>query len=198
MFFSIAKRSMILFVFFGLTSCIEIDGKRIFADKKDEGVISATIDGKAFEVESGSGIFSKEVVIAELEEGADFFLLTVYGVKVRSGGNALAFGFKLGGKNLEDVEINSDYTEWTLIEDSDINFEGAMGAVELRKSVKSEDHIYKASSNHTGIMSLIISEIDLEKRLISGVYNYVARDQNNGTEVEVQDGVFNSIEWSLK
>jgi len=195
MILSILKRTFILLVLFGLVSCIDINGVNIFPNRKDDGVISAILNGDQFEVESGKGILASEHVIAEMELRDDSFLLTVYGIRVKDGGKALALGFKIGGKNLEELSSGSEFTEWNLIENSEVNFEGAMGAVEMRNSVKSKDHLYQASSNHTGEMELLITEIDVNKKLISGKFSFSALDDENGTLIEVENGTFDSIKW---
>lgn len=195
MILSILKRAFILLVLFSLVSCIDINGINIFPNRKDDGVISAILNGDRFEVESGKGILASEFVIAEMENRDDSFLLTIYGIRVKDSGKALAVGFKLGGKSLEDITSGDEFSKWNLIENSEVNFEGAMGAVEMRKSVKSEDHLYQASSNHTGEMELIITDIDVERKLISGRFSFSALDEENGTLIEVENGTFDSIKW---
>ncbi|MBN3519078.1 hypothetical protein JYB62_03605 [Algoriphagus lutimaris] len=195
MILSILKRAFILLVLFSLISCIDINGVNVFPNRKDKGVISATLNGDQFEVESGKGILASEFVVSEMKNRDDYFLLTIYGIRVKDGGKALAFGFKIAGINLEELARGSKFSEWNLIKNSEVNFEGAMGAVEMRKSVKSEGHLYQASSNHTGEMELIITDIDVNKKLISGRFSFTALDEVNGTLIEVENGTFDNIKW---
>lgn len=159
--------------------------------------ISASINDQVFEVEGGKSILDSEFVIAEMVEDQDHFLLTVYGVQVADTKEVTAMGFKLGGKSLDELEVGKEYSEWELIENSEVNFEGVMGAVEKRTSPNSDDHIYKASSNHTGEISFIINEIDIENKTISGEFNYKAKDKDSGTLLEVRNGKFEKIEWVI-
>ncbi|MBN3582171.1 hypothetical protein JYB64_07210 [Algoriphagus aestuarii] len=185
--------SIISLILIAVVSCQEV--LDILPANSSEEIISATINDQVFEVEGGKSILDSEFVIAEMVEDQDHFLLTVYGVQVADTKEVTAMGFKLGGKSLAELEIGKEYTSWQLLKNSEVNFEGVMGAVEKRTSPNSDDHIYKASSNHTGEISFIIHELDIENKSISGVFNYKAKDKDKGTVLEVNNGKFEKIEW---
>jgi len=179
-----------------VNGCISVDD--LVADKKNEGTISCMVNGELFEVEGGKGLAASEHLLADMVKEDGSFLLTVFGVKVQEDKKGLAIGFKLGGEKVADVNPGDVFTEWEVLDEVEGTFEGAMGGVEERESVSTPDHLLKASSNHTGEMSLTIDAIDTVEQRISGTFSFTAKDKENGTIMEIKDGVFENVRWEEK
>lgn len=169
-----------------------------FPESDKKGKITCKVNGEEFAAAGNKGLAAMDFIAAEMEREGNSFLLTVVGVTQYDGGGALAVGFKLGGHSLADIQPGTTLTEWNYDESVIGNFEGTMGGVEERASVKSEEAKYKASSNHADLMSLTVTEFDTLENKLSGTFYFEAKDQQNGTEIEVTDGVFSNVEWTDK
>ncbi|WP_439488210.1 hypothetical protein [Algoriphagus sp.] len=188
----------IILFFFAMSvfvSCMPID--ELF-EKDNEGKISCIINGEPYEVEGGKSILSSEILRSELTRREGHFLLTIYGIKPVEDNKGLAIGFRIGGIDVADLKPDDVFTEWEVLDEEEGNFVGAMGGVEERTSGNTDYHELKASSNHTGDITLTISEIDTVGRLISGTFHFTAKDQISGDVQEVTDGVFEKIKWVEK
>ncbi len=183
---------LILSVF---VSCMPVD--ELF-EKDEEGKISCVINGEPFEVEGGKSILSSEILRSELTRSEGHFLLTIYGIRPVEDNKGLAIGFRIGGIDLAELKSEDVFTKWEVLDEDEGTFVGAMGGVEERTSGSSEVHELKASSNHTGDIMLKISEIDTVGQLISGTFNFTAKDQISGEVQKVTDGVFEKIKWVEK
>ena len=176
-------------------SCIPVE--EILPDKNDNGIFSCNLNGELFEAEGGKGILSNELIIADLEESEDSFLLTVFGVNIVEDGAGLAVGFKIGGKQLNELKPG-EVGAWTLIEGEEDVFQGTMGGVEKRSSINSDEYEFRASSNNSGNITLTLTEVDLENQTISGVFEFTAMDDESGEKFTVTDGEFSQVKWNLK
>lgn len=192
---------MILFFLIssGIGGCSLVDEG--LSTKSNEGTISCLMNGEPFEVEGGKGLLASEFVKAEMEKSEDYFLLTVYGIRVleeEGEKRGLAVGFKLGGERLMDISQGDTFSKWEALDEIEGTFEGAMGGVEERKSESADEHLLKASSNHTGKMSMTVTAIDTLDQLISGTFHFTAKDQESGEVIEVTEGAFENIKWVNK
>ncbi|WP_339865442.1 hypothetical protein [uncultured Algoriphagus sp.] len=169
--------------------------ENIFPDKDNDGVIIANLNEIPFEAEGGKGFLAKEFLKAELEESEDYYLLTVYGIRVQDDKKALALGFQLAGNDISEITAGSTYSNWVLLDEKAGKFEGAKGAVEMRNSVKSDNSVFKASSFYTGEIKLTITEIDLSKREFSGSFQFSALDSQVDTLFQVTEGNFENVKW---
>jgi len=169
-----------------------------FPETDEKGKISCKVNGEQFEAAGNKSIAAMDFIAAEMEREGNTFLLTVVGVSQYDGGGALAVGFKLGGHSLADIQPGTTLTEWNYDESIIGDFEGAMGGVEERTSVNSDEAKYKASSNHADLMSLTVTEFDTLQKKLSGTFYFKAKDQYIGTEIEVTEGVFSNVEWTDK
>lgn len=195
MFKQFIKRSFFLFfLLLGLGGCLsELD---ILPDKSDLEKLSCLVDGEPFEATSGKGLLAVDFIRTDMQQTDDYFLLTVFGVTVQNGGEALAVGFKLGGSDPEDIEPGNTYTAWVAFEDVEGAFEGAMGGVEKRKSVTSNEALFKAGSSPSGEISLTVTAIDLDERKISGTFQFTAHgEEDSDIRIEVTEGIFENIKW---
>jgi hypothetical protein len=143
---------------------------------------------------NGKGLFAVDFVRTELVEEETNFLLTVFGGELLDDGAALAVGFRLGGDKLADLQEGDTFDSWEL-DESDGAHKGVMGGVEQRPSVNSEEHDFRASSNHTGDVSLTITAIDHANKKISGEFHFTALDNENNVRVEISEGKFENIYW---
>lgn len=197
MFVQIKKISFLLsFLCLGLNGClssIDVNGD---LDELGAERIVCLVDGKPFEAVNGKGLLAVDFVMTELVEGNDNFLLTIYSVELLEEGGALAVGFKLAGKKITDLKAGDTFTTWTAIDTANEVYSGAMGGVEQRTSLQTDEHIFKASSNHTQEMNLTITEIDHVAKQVSGTFRFVALDDENNTKVEVTEGEFLNISWA--
>jgi hypothetical protein len=169
-----------------------------FPESDAKGKISCRVNGEAFEAAGNKSIAAMDFVVAEMEREGNTFLLTVVGVSQHDGGGALAVGFKLGGYSLADIQAGTTLTQWNYDESIIGDFEGVMGGVEERASANSDEAKYKASSNHADLMSLTVTEFDTLQKKLSGTFYFKAKDQYNGTEVEVTEGKFSNLKWTDK
>lgn len=193
MFIRFVKSSSFLLLLLGLGGCLS--DLELVPEKENQEVLACLIDGKPFEATSGKGLLAVDFIRTELLEDENSFLLTVFGVRMQDNGEALAVGFKLGGKNLQDIQPGDTFTEWLPMENVEGAFEGAQGGVEKRKSATSSENIYQAGSHHTGNISLTITAIDLKAKRISGTYHFTARDIEKDIQLEVTQGSFENIQW---
>lgn len=190
----VKRTSILLILLAGLGGCISsLD--EILPEKDSSKTLSCLIDGKPFKAAGDQGLLADDFIITEMVEDENSFLLTVFGVNIEDNGEALAVGFMLAGRNLKDIEQGDTFTEWVPLDDVEGVFEGAMGGVEKRKSPTSNDPIYKAGSNHSGKMSLTVSDIDLVGKKISGTFQFSAKDDENNILLEVTQGSFENIDW---
>lgn len=167
-----------------------------FPESDKKGKITCMVNGKEFEAAGNKSIAAMDFIVAEMQREGSAFHLTVAGVSQHDGGGALAVGFKIGGYSLADVQPGTTLTEWNYDEAIVGDFVGAMGGVEQRESVKSEEAKFKASSNHADLMSLTVTEFDTVQKKLSGTFYFEAKDQYNGAEIEVTEGTFSNIQWT--
>lgn len=191
MFNHFVKRSF-FFLLLGLGGCLsDLD---ILPDKYQEK-LSCLVDGEPFEATSGKGLLAVDFIRTEMQQTEDYFLLTVFGVTIQDGGEALAVGFRLGGSDPEDIQPGNIYTTWVALEDVEGAFEGAMGGVEKRKSVTSNETLFKAGSSPSGEISLTVTAIDLAEKKISGTFQFSAQGEDSDIRIEVTEGTFENIQW---
>jgi hypothetical protein len=194
------KRTSVLFILLvPLGGCLDaLDSVDILPNKANRETINCLVDGVPFEATSGKGLLAVDFVKTEMQQDENSFLLTVFGVNMQDNGEALAVGFRLGGRNIGEIQPGDTFTEWVPIEDAEGPFEGAMGGVEKRKSATSEEYIFKAGSNHTGEISLTVTAIDLAERRISGTFQFTAQDVENDILLNVTEGDFENIQWEVE
>lgn len=200
MFERFIERSITLILLLGaLGGCIDsLESVDILPNKTNRETINCLVDGVPFEATSGKGLLAMDFVKTEMQQDENSFLLTVFGVNMQDNGEALAVGFRLGGRNIEDIQPGDTFTEWVPIEDAEGPFEGAMGGVEKRKSATSEEYIFKAGSNQTGEIRLTVTAIDLAEKRISGTFQFTAQDVENDILLDVTEGDFENIQWKLE
>jgi hypothetical protein len=183
---------LLLFVSFSLAGCLPFTD--FTNDESEQVKVTCLVDGRPFEAVNGKGLFAVDFVRTELVEEETNFLLTVFGGELLDDGAALAVGFRLGGDKLADLQEGDTFDSWEL-DESDGAHKGVMGGVEQRPSVNSEEHDFRASSNHTGDVSLTITAIDHANKKISGEFHFTALDNENNVRVEISEGKFENIYW---
>lgn len=192
------KKSLHVLIGLGLTfsvgACDLIQD--FFPEGNKEGKITCRVDGESFEAAGKKNLTAMDFIIAEMQQEGETFLLTVFGVSQYEGG-ALAVGFKIAGYKLEDLQPGMTLTDWNYNEDIVGSFDGVMGGVERRASAGSEEALFKASSNHSDQMSLTITAIDLNQNKISGTFFFHAKDKDNGKFLEVTEGKFTNVQWTV-
>jgi hypothetical protein len=183
---------LVLFISFSLVSCFSISDLK--NEINEEEKLTCLVDGKPFEAVNGHGLFAVDFVRTELVEEETNFLLTVFGGELLDDGAALAVGFRLGGDNLSDLQVGDVFDSWEL-DENDGAHKGVMGGVEQRPTINSDEHDFRASSNHTGDVSLTITDIDFTNKRISGEFYFTALDDENNVRVEISEGKFENIYW---
>lgn len=183
---------LVLFVSFSLVSCFSLSDLK--NEINEEEKLTCLVDGKPFEAVNGQGLFAVDFVRTELVEEETNFLLTVFGGELLEDGAALAVGFRLGGDNLSDLQVGDVFDSWEL-DENDGAHKGVMGGVEQRPTINSDEHDFRASSNHTGNVSLTITDIDFTNKRISGEFYFTALDDENNMRVEISEGKFENIYW---
>lgn len=193
------RPSILLMLLVALGGCIDsLDSVDILPNKADRETINCLVDGVPFEATSGKGLLAMDFVKTEMQQDENSFLLTVFGVNMQDNGEALAVGFRLGGRSIEDVQAGDTFTGWVPIGDAEGPYEGAMGGVEKRKSATSDEYVFKAGSNHTGEISLTVTAIDLAEKRISGTFQFTAKDVENDVLLDVTEGDFDNIQWKVE
>jgi len=190
--------SLLFIICISLNGCISSIDVKEDLDEVGAEKISCMVNGEPFEAINGKGLLAIDFVMGELLESENSFLITVYSVELLDEGGALAVGFKIGGKNVSDLKVGDTFTTWELLPGSSEDYIGAMGGVEKRSSIQTDEHIFKASSNHTKEISLTITAIDHVAKTMSGAYNFVALDDENNTKVEVTEGIFQNVSWETE
>lgn len=188
------KRSFFLFLLtLGLGGCLsELD---LLPDPSNQEKLSCLVDGVPFEATSGKGLLAIDFIRAEMQRTENHFLLTVFGVTLQDGGEALAVGFELGGSDPATIQPGDTFTTWIPMENLESAFEGARGGVEKRKSATSNETLFKAGSNPDGTISLTVTSIDLTERKISGTFRFSAKGEESDIRIEVTEGNFENVQW---
>ncbi|UCS92046.1 hypothetical protein KZP23_15125 [Echinicola marina] len=188
---SIFSAGLFVFYLLGTTSCIPEFDIDIINNKEEK--ITCKLDGADFAADNNESML--DLVKGELIEKEQYFLLTVYGAELQDNGGAKAVGFKIGGSSIEELQAGNVYDSWEELESSPGNFVGAMGAVEERPSVQSDESIYKAGSNHTKEITLEITAVDHEAQTFSGIFSFEALDDEKGLRISVTEGKFEDVKW---
>ncbi|QDH80532.1 hypothetical protein FKX85_16385 [Echinicola soli] len=184
-----------ILLFACLSGCITSLDTKTDLDMANAEKVTCEVNGKPFEAVNGEGLLALDFVMADIEKAEGAFVLTVYAVQLSDDGGALAVGFKLGGEQVTDIQTGDTFTTWTPITEGSSHYKGVLGAVEKRPSVNTDEHIFKASSNHTRKVSLTVTEFDPVAKSISGTFHFEALDDENGTEVVVTNGQFQHVQW---
>ncbi|MBD8489519.1 hypothetical protein IFO69_12255 [Echinicola sp. CAU 1574] len=187
--------ALILFCPLILNGCITSLELKNEEEAGMEERLTCMVDGEPFEAANGQGLLAVDFVMVDMVEKENTFLMTLYAVDLPDEGGARAVGFKLGGIDINDLQVGDTFDDWKLETDSG-EYLGVLGAVEERPSVQSEEYTLKASSNHTKEIKLTITEIDYQAKTMSGTFNFKALDDEKNIEVEVSEGSFQNISWA--
>ncbi len=186
------KRFIVFICSIMLTACSGEDDSGLTDDDNDGltgSFITARINGNDFEaipVDRGVSTIS-----AQLVQGEAFFTFTLAGIELSEDitqGEAIAFSMAGLSFDLvtEGVQINNPITD-----PLSLQFAGGYSS----NGIEGENFDFDTEGG-TGFLR--ITAIDKQERIISGEFEFDVENSDTSELIQVTDGVFNNIEYTIR
>lgn len=174
-----------------LSSCDSDDsGTTIGANGSTDTFITAKVNGSDFEAVPNE--MNLPTLSAALIQTDILFSLTITGVDFSdtiTQGEVLAFS--LIGPNFDDVVDGLEVVNPV----TDTNSLQFVGGYDISQTDGDDNQDFEFDSD-TGFLR--ITSIDKESQTVSGEFEFTVIETNSGTSVQITEGLFNNIEYTLE
>lgn len=195
-FLGSCSKSAIENVVDSLTPDIETPEMEVEVEEEEEeiiGAFTAKVNGDDFIASKSLELIDQEPVVAFLGKREGFYLFTIITFDVERGlKSPKLIQLSFFGANFEDVSVGTTYTTIPGV----ITEPGAVALYGENENTDIEDG--GIDSTKTEEISIEITAINRDKKLISGKFSFVVIDENTNTIFNITEGVFTDVAYEVQ